>query len=45
VEGARALLVEAGVATFATVERAAWALSRWVAWWEERGELTSTYAG
>ena len=36
VEGARAQLVEAGLATFPTVERAAWALSRWAAWWEQR---------
>jgi acyl-CoA synthetase (NDP forming) len=34
VEGARSQLVEAGLATFPTVERAAWALSRWAAWWE-----------
>jgi acyl-CoA synthetase (NDP forming) len=33
VEGARSQLVEAGLATFPTVERAAWALSRWAAWW------------
>ncbi len=36
VEGARTQLVEAGLATFPTVERAAWALSRWVEWWEQR---------
>ena len=36
VEGARQQLVEAGLATFPTVERAAWALGRWVARWEGR---------
>ena len=30
VEGARTLLVDAGLAVFPTVERAAWALARWV---------------
>jgi acyl-CoA synthetase (NDP forming) len=34
VEGARGQLVEAGLATFPTVERAAWALSCWAAWQE-----------
>jgi acetyltransferase len=34
VEGARSLLVDAGLATFPTVERAAWALSKWVGYWE-----------
>ncbi len=33
VEGARSQLVDAGLATFPTVERAAWALARWAAWW------------
>jgi acyl-CoA synthetase (NDP forming) len=36
VEGARAQLVEAGLATFPTVERAALALSRWVEHWERQ---------
>lgn len=36
VEGARARLVDAGLAVFPTVERAAWSLARYVAWWEER---------
>jgi acyl-CoA synthetase (NDP forming) len=36
VEGARSRLVEAGLATFPTVERAAWSLARWRAWWEAR---------
>ena len=40
VEGARSQLVEAGLATFPTVERAAWALSRWASWWEERAPLS-----
>lgn len=38
VEGARTQLVEAGLAVFPTVERAAWALERWARWWEEREE-------
>ena len=38
VEGARGQLVEAGLAVFPTVERAAWALGRYVRWWEERAE-------
>lgn len=37
VEVARSLLVEAGLAVFPTVERAAWSLSRWASYWEERG--------
>ena len=36
VEGARSALVEAELAVFPTVERAAWALGRWVEYWEER---------
>jgi acetyltransferase len=38
VEGARGQLVEAGLAVFPTVERAASALSRYVGYWEERAE-------
>ena len=38
VESARGQLVEAGLAVFPTVERAASALSRYVGWWEERAE-------
>lgn len=34
VEGARTVLVDAGLATFPTVERAAWALARWAGYWE-----------
>jgi len=34
VEGARGQLVGAGLATFPTVERAAWALAKWAAWWQ-----------
>jgi acyl-CoA synthetase (NDP forming) len=37
VENARGLLVEAGLAVFPTVERAAWALARWSAWHAPRG--------
>ena len=36
VEGARTLLVDAGLAVFPTVERAAWALRRYVEYWEAR---------
>jgi acetyltransferase len=39
VEEARSLLVEAGLAVFPTVERTAWALSRYVEYWEERKGL------
>jgi acyl-CoA synthetase (NDP forming) len=35
VEGARSVLVDAGLATFPTVERAAWALGRWAGYWEQ----------
>ncbi len=35
VEGARAQLVDAQLAAFPTVERAASALRKWVGWWEE----------
>jgi acetyltransferase len=35
VEGARSVLVDAGLATFPTVERAAWALSKWAGYWEQ----------
>ena len=38
VEGARGQLVEAGLAVFPTVERAASALSRYVRYWEDRAE-------
>jgi len=41
VEAARSLLTEAGLAVFPTVERAAWSLARWTAWWEERASLSS----
>ncbi len=34
VEGARSVLVDACLATFPTVERAAWALARWAGYWE-----------
>jgi acyl-CoA synthetase (NDP forming) len=34
VEGARSQLVDAGLATFPTVERAAWALAKWAGWGE-----------
>ncbi|OFW48855.1 MAG: hypothetical protein A2146_08030 [Actinobacteria bacterium RBG_16_67_10] len=43
VEGARSLLVEAGLAAFPTVERAAWALGRWAGWWEQRGSLAPAW--
>ncbi|MCH7954005.1 MAG: CoA-binding protein, partial [Chloroflexi bacterium] len=36
VEQARTLLVDAGLAVFPTVERAAWALGRYVQWYEAR---------
>jgi hypothetical protein len=36
VEEARARLVEAGVAVYPSIERAAWALSRFVRYWESR---------
>ncbi len=36
VEQARTLLVDAGLAVFPTVERAAWALGRYVQWHEGR---------
>ena len=36
VEGARTLLVDAGLAVFPTVERAAWALRNYVEYWEAR---------
>jgi len=36
VEGARAQLVGAGVAVYPSIERAAWALSRFVSYWEGR---------
>ncbi|MCH8994717.1 MAG: CoA-binding protein [Chloroflexi bacterium] len=39
VEEARSLLVEAGLAVFPTVERAAWALSTYAGWWEERADV------
>jgi acetyltransferase len=35
VEDARTLLVEAGLAVFPTVERAAWALARWAGWHQD----------
>jgi acyl-CoA synthetase (NDP forming) len=38
IEGARTLLVDAGLATFPTVERAAWALARWARWWRRHHE-------
>ena len=37
-EGARSVLVEAKLAVFPTVERAAWSLSRWVDWAEGRDD-------
>jgi len=36
VEEARSLLVDAGLAVFPTVERAAWSLARYARWWEAR---------
>ena len=30
------LRIDAGLATFPTVERAAWALSQWASYWEQR---------
>ena len=39
VEQARTLLVDAGLAVFPTVERAAWALGRYVQWHEARARV------
>jgi acyl-CoA synthetase (NDP forming) len=38
VEGARQRLTVARLAVYPTIERAAWALSRWLTYWQERGE-------
>ncbi|MGB2694233.1 MAG: CoA-binding protein [Dehalococcoidia bacterium] len=35
VESARQRMVDAGLAVFPTVERAAWSLARYVGWWEQ----------